>query len=364
MYLLVKPGGSKLWQMKYRHGGKARVYSIGPFSEIGLAEARAERDRAREWRREGKDPTQQRRTVKAEASTQQAATFRAIAEEWLAKQKYTDGHRRAQRVKLERDLYPYIGDVPIATITPEIALNPLRRIERRGTLETAAKVRRMASQIFRYAVVTSRATSDPAAFLSRALQSPQTQHRATIPFSEFPALFKALRAVPAELNTKLAIAWVLTTACRTAEMRFAQWGEIDGKVWRVPASRMKMRREHVVPLSRQAMAVLNRAREIRSEPGPHALLFPGFTRHGALSENALLALLARAGFFGRQTTHGFRSAFSTWAHEEHEAHPDIIESALAHVQGGVQVRLQPLVVISASGASCCRRGQTRWKPAA
>ena len=152
-----------------------------------------------------------------------------------------------------------------------------------------------------------------------------------------PALLKTIAAVPAELNTRLAFYWLLLTASRTGEMRFATWDEIeDGKLWRVPAERMKMQRPHVVPLSRQAQAVLKRAQDIRTGPGGEALLFPGFTRHGALSENALLALLARAGYFGRQTGHGFRASFSTWAHEVHEADPDVIEACLAHVKEGVR----------------------------
>ena len=184
--------------------------------------------------------------------------------------------------------------------------------------------------------MTARATADPAALLSKALKTSDTRHRATIAFSQFPSLFKALKAVPAEVNTKLALYWLILTVCRTGEMRFASWGEVDGKLWRIPASRMKMKRDHVVPLSRQAIVVLERAREIRVSPEPEALLFPGFTRHGALSENAMLALLARAGYFGRQTSHGFRSSFSTWSNEEHEAAPDVIEAALAHVQEGVR----------------------------
>ena len=151
-----------------------------------------------------------------------------------------------------------------------------------------------------------------------------------------PELFKALQAVPAELNTKLAFYWLLLTAARTGEMRFARWGEVRGEKWRIPAERMKMKLEHVVPLSDQSLAILTKAQPLRTGPEAEALLFPGFTRHGALSENALLALLARAGYFGRQTGHGFRASFSTWAHEVAEADPDVIEACLAHVKEGVR----------------------------
>jgi integrase len=336
MYLLIKPSGSKLWQMKYRYAGKERVYSIGAFPEVLLTAARVERDRAREWLRQGKDPTIERRITKANAATQQAITFRLIAEEWLERQKYSERHRRAQRVMLDRDLLPYLGDLPIRQITTQMVLEALRRIERRGALEMAAKARRMVSQIFRYAVHTGQADADPAALLAGALKTADTKHRATVAFGELPQLFEALQAVPAELNTKLGFYWLLLSACRTVEMRFASWAEIDGKLWRVPAQRMKMRRDFIVPMSTQAISILERAREIRAGDGPEALIFPGFSRSGALSENALLALLARAGYFGRQTAHGFRALFSTWAHEVREAHPDVIEACLAHQGDGVR----------------------------
>ena len=336
MYLAVKTNGAKLWRLKYRHGGKERVYSIGAFPEVGLADARGARDQAREWLRQGKDPVIERRVVKANASTQQATTFRVIAEEWLARQHFSIRHLAAQRTRLDRDLLPHLGGLPVAEITTALVLEALRRVERRGTLETAAKCRRLVSQIFRFAVQTARAESDPAALLTGALKSPDTKHRATIPPEEMPHLFKVLDVIPAEINTKLALYWLILTAARTGEMRYATWGEIRGERWRIPAERMKMKLEHVVPLSQQALAVLKRAHDLRTGPGPDSLLFPGFTRHGGLSENALLALLARAGYFGRQTAHGFRASFSTWAHETHEADPDVIEACLAHVKEGVR----------------------------
>jgi integrase len=230
-----------------------------------------------------------------------------------------------------------LGNLPIKDVTPTVALETLRRIERRGALETAAKCRRIASQIFLYAIQTARADEDPIASLKGALATPDTKHRATIGADEMPALFEAIAAVPAELNTKLAFYWLVLTAARTSEMRFANWGEIEGgKLWRIPAERMKMRDGHTVPLSTQAMRVLKHAKPLRRDDDASALLFPGFTRHGALSENALLALLARAGYFGRQTAHGFRASFSTWAHEVREADPDVIEACLAHRRGDVR----------------------------
>lgn len=336
MYLAVMPNGSKLWRLKYRHGGKERIYSIGPFPEIGVAEARKERDRARTILREGKDPTIERKVAKTAAAAAQGDTFRAVAEEWFARQSFSENHVQATRKRLDSDLYPTLGDLPIGEITPAIALETLRRVERKGLLETAAKCRRLAGQIFRYAMQTARATSDPVAPLRDALKPPETRNRATVPLEEMPALLTTIGAVPCELTTRLCFLFTVLTCARTAEARFATWAEIKGDRWIVPADRMKARREHVVPLSTQALAVVERAKSIRTGPESDALLFPGFTRSGHLSENALLALLARAGYFGRQTTHGFRASFSTWAHEAMEANPDHIEACLAHVVPGVR----------------------------
>jgi len=337
LYLALMPSGAKLWRVKYRHGGKESIYSIGDYKEISLAQARLERDRARDWLREGKDPVAERRRLKAGVGSAQENTFEKVSEEWLAKQKYSERHRVAQRKRLDDDLIPVIGAIPVADVKPADVLEVLMRFEARGTLEMGAKCRRMTSQIFRYAVQTGRATADPAALLVGAIKTPEVHHRATVPLKEMPALLEAINNVPSELNTKLAFYWLLLTATRTGEMRFATWGEIeDGKLWRIPAARMKMSREHVVPLSNQAQHILQSTAALRPSADDSALLFPGFTRHGALSENALLALLARAGYFGRQTAHGFRASFSTWAHEVHEADPDVIEACLAHGKQGVR----------------------------
>lgn len=337
LYLAVLPTGSKLWRFKYRFVGKERVYSIGPYPEVTLAEARDARTHARKLVRQRQDPVAVRRSGRVAEEAVQANTFAAVAAEWLARQDYSPAHLAAQRKRLDDALLPAVGATPIGDVTPAQVLQVLRGFEERGALEMAAKCRRMASQIFRYAASTARTTTDPAALLRGAIKSPDTKHRATVPLKEMPALLKALARVPAELNTRLALYWLLLTAARTGEMRFATWDEVeDGKLWRVPAVRMKMQREHLVPLSKQAQHVLKRAAEIRTSESDDALLFPGFTRHGALSENALLALLARAGYFGRQTAHGFRASFSTWAHEVAEADPDVTEACLAHVRRDVR----------------------------
>ena len=342
LYLLVKASGAKLWQWPYRHAGKSNVYSIGPFPDVNIAEARVERDKARAWLKAGLDPNIEKQAERARVAARQGDTFEKIANEWFAKEsaRWSKAHADARRRLLDRDLVKPLGAVPIADLeqSPATALAALQRIEARGAHEIAAKGRIVGSMICRFAIVTGRMKHDPFAHLGQALARPPVQHRATIGLDEMPALFKALAEVPAEANTRLALYWLILTATRTIEMRFATHGEIDAKakLWRIPAARMKMRDPHVVPLSTQAQRVLELAQPLRTSDAAGALLFPGFTKHGALSENALLALLARAGYYGRQTSHGFRSSFSTWAHEVAEADPDVVEACLAHSRGDVR----------------------------
>lgn len=338
LFLLVQRSGAKLWRMKYRHGGNERLYAIGAYPDVGLAAARAERDRARGWLREGRDPVQTRQLEKTVVRAKQANTFAAVADEFAQTQEWSPAHRAAVERRLKRELLPAFGALPIDAITAPLVLATLKKIEARDALETASKCRILASQIFRHAIITGRMTVDPAAHLSKVMTTRKPVNRATVALAEMPTLFGALAKVPAEPHTKLAFYWLLLTATRTAETRFAVWAEIDSgeKVWRVPPERMKMRNEHVVPLSTQALKILDRATELRTSDDDGGLIFPGFTRAGHLSENALLALLARAGFYGRQTAHGLRASFSTWAHERAEADPDVVEACLAHARGDVR----------------------------
>lgn len=338
MYLAVTPSGGKLWRLKYRLGGSEGTYSIGSYPQFGVSAARTERDKAKAWIAEGLDPSKARAAEQAAAKLAQGQTFATVAADYLGRQDFTRDHRQALQTLLDRDLLPAIGAVPIAELTTPQVLAALRPIEARAP-ESCAKARRLIGQVCRYGIATGIAKDDPAAALARGvLKRAPGEHRATVPTEEMPALLAALAAVPAELSTRLAVYWVLLTACRTGEMRFAPWSEISGDTWIVPAPRMKMRRDHVVPLSRQALRVLDAARALRTTNAPDELIFPGFTRSGYLSENAITALLARCGFFGRQTGHGFRASFSTWAHETAKARVDVTELCLAHTVQGVRGR--------------------------
>jgi integrase len=338
LYLLIQPNGPRLWRLKYRHAGIEKTYSIGSYNEVSLARARAERDRAREWLRQGLDPVIQRRVGRSVAASDQGASFSVIAEEWYAAQlkKWSATHAQAQRRLIDRFLLPTLGPLPIADVEAAHVLESLRAIERKGAHELLAKSRAITAHVFRYAIATGRAKTDPTLALANAFTRPPVINRATVGPDELPALFEALAAVPAELSTKLAFYFQIATCVRPGEVRFAPWSEIDdkAKLWRIPPERMKMRAPFVQPLSSLALEILKRAAELRQSRKPDELIFPGFTRAGHLSENAFTALLARAGFYGRQTAHGMRSAFATWAHEQ-EFDATAVELCLAHRPGGV-----------------------------
>lgn len=365
LYLWIQPNGSKLWRLRFRLGDKQREYSIGPWGhgagEFTLEAAQAEAARAKGIIAEGGDPVRSRQienvnreAERARQRAEQAAklvTFGTLAEDWFAvhSRKWSPAHKQAQGSRLDNEILPIIGRLPIGLIDAPRILELLRGIERRGKHELLGKCRIVVSQVFRYGVATARAKDDPTAALRGAFVRPPVEHRQTIEPKEFPAMFKALRAVPAEAVTKLAFYWCAATACRTGEMRFATWREIeeieveDGKkhrkitAWRVSASRMKMRRDWIQPLSPLAVQILERARALRTSDDDSAIIFPGFAsraKHGALSENALLAMLARAGYFGRMTTHGLRASASTWMYER-GFDPVAVELCLAHTMPGV-----------------------------
>jgi integrase len=335
---LIQPNGPRLWRLKYRHAGVEKTYSIGAYPEVSLARARAERDRAREWLRQGLDPVIQRRVGRSLVAADQGASFDVVVEEWYAAKlkKWSETHAQAQRRLIDRFLLPALGPLPIADIEAPHVLEALRVIERKGAHELLAKSRAITGHVFRYAIATGRAKTDPTLALTNAFTRLPVINRATVAPDELPALFKALAEVPAELSTKLAFYFQIATCVRPGEVRFAPWAEIDdkGKVWRIPLERMKMRASFVQPLSPLALDILKRADELRQSRKPDELIFPGFTRAGHLSENAFTALLARAGYYGRQTAHGMRSAFATWAHEQ-EFDATAVELCLAHHPGGV-----------------------------
>lgn len=341
LYLLVTAAGGKLWRLKYRVAGVERKLSLGKYPAVTLGEARKARDAAKAKAEGGDDPAAAKRRARVAAKLSAATTFGAVAQEYIAKAE-REGRAPATIKKLEWSrqwLQPAIGRRPIDQIEPHELLALLKKQEARGNLETARRTRAFASRVFRYAVATARAKADPAGLLLGAVAAPQARHLAAI--VEPKRVGELLRAIDGYSGlpvTRAALALSPHVFVRPGELRQAEWSEFDfdAAVWRIPAARMKKRREHVVPLSRQALAILA---ELRGLTGHGRLLFPALGNYErALSENTVTACLRRMGFTADEmTAHGFRAMASTLLNESGKWHPDAIERALAH-RDGDQVR--------------------------
>ena len=331
MYLLVKPNGGKYWRLKYRVAGKEKVLALGVYPAIKLQAARKRRMEARELLTGGKDPGGERKAEKRYKRVLAGNTFEAVAREWYDNQreKWSAAHAGAVLTRLERELFPGLGARPIAEIDAPELLDVLRGIERRDALELVSKVRIIAGQVFRYAIATGRAKHDPSRDLRGALKTREVRHYARLSEAELPEFLVKLETFNGELLTRLAIKLLVLTFVRTGELRGATWTEFDTDKheWRVPAERMKTRAEHLVPLSAQAIEVLERLKEIT---GTREYVFPN-EHHPKrpMSENTILFALYRMGYQGRATGHGFRATASTILNEQ-GWDADVIERQLAH----------------------------------
>ena len=330
LYLLVTPGGSKLWRFDYRFDGKRNTLSFGKWNDVELAQARERRDEARKQLAAGHSPSPDREAERAAVNL-----FETVARNWHASAKKSWTVRYAKLVlgRLEADIFPDLGRDDIDQIEPPRLLEVVRKIEARGAIEMAKRVKNHCSEIFQYGIAEGKCRRDPAADIRRALMKARPkQHRAAVSPSEFPAFLTAVRKYDGDEITKLALTFTLLTMVRTQETRFAQWSEFenldsDEPLWRLSTERMKMSREHLVPLSRQALTILKRLKEISPSS---SYLFPADTRRGVISENTMLYALYRMGYHSRQTTHGLRRCASTILNETGMFEPDWVETQLAH----------------------------------
>lgn len=277
------------------------------------------------------DPSEQKRLKKLTPQINSDNRFEGVAREWHDKkvEEWTVAHAKGVMKRMEADLFPHIGHRPIADIEAPELLAVLRMIEKRGALEVAQKSKQTCGQIFRYAIATGRAKSDPSADLKGALKTRKAKNHAYIKESDLPEYLKRLEAYDGDKLTKLGLKLLLLTFVRSAELRGATWQEIswDKAEWRIPAERMKMKEEHIVPLCKQALSIL---REVQAISGNREHLFPNSViPNKMMSENTLLYALYRMGYHSRATTHGFRSTASTILNE-HGFRPDVIERQLAH----------------------------------
>ena len=323
LYLLVKAGGSKLWRMNYRFEGRQKTLAIGVYPKIGLAAARAARDAAKEKLAIGEDPSNR-------DDRRDGITFEQAAREWFAgrRERWVPSYSDRIWARFEDDVFPSIGSKVVASITPTDVLTMLRKIEARGSLEMAKRVRQVVSSAFRYSVAVGYRQDDPSASLKDAMQSaPRQRHMAALRTEDLPQFFRRLRAYEGERQTRLAVEFVVHTFVRTGEIRFAKWSEIGDTLWRIPAERMKMRKEHIVPLTPHVQGLL---RDLRKEARGSEWVVPDIELVKPISENTMLFALYRMGYHSRATIHGFRSTASTILNESRLWHPDVIERQLAH----------------------------------
>jgi len=334
MYLEVAPSGGKWWRFKYRYDGKEKRLSLGVYPDVSLKDARQRRDDARKLLANDIDPGENRKAVKAAKSDRAANSFEVIAREWFSKKSPGWAASNADKIiqRLENDAFPWLGAKPIAEINPPELLKALRRIEERGAVETAHRVRNYCSAIFRYAIQTGRAERDPSADLRGALPTHVKQHRAAITDPKAIAeLLRAMDGYQGAFVTKCALRLAPLFFVRPGELRKAEWAEfdLDKAEWNIPAERMKMREPHLVPLCTQAVKVL---RELHALTGEGRYVFPGARTNGRpMSDNAVLAALRRMGFAKDEMSgHGFRAMARTILDEVLQVRPDFIEHQFAH----------------------------------
>jgi len=333
LYLLVTDRGGKYFRFKYRIGGKEKLLALGTYPEISLADARQKRDEARRQVAQGIDPGAARKAQK-QAETQSMETFEVLAREWHIKYTPTwaPGHAAKVIRNLERDLFPWIGSRPINEIKAPELLSALHRIESRGALDTAHRVRTIASQVFRYAVATGRAERNPATDLIGALPPTIDKHLPSITDpKEVAPLLRAMEGYQGSFVVQCALRLAPLFFVRPGELRHAEWSEIDIEeaVWNIPAQKMKMKIAHIVPLCKQAIEIL---KELKPLTGASKYVFPsGRSFARPMSENAVNAALRRMGYDqGTMTGHGFRAMARTILDEVLHVRPDYIEHQLAH----------------------------------
>jgi integrase len=332
----VPTAGALRWRLRYRFAGKAKMLSLGTYPDVKLTEARDRRDAARALLREGVDPSadrQEKKNAPDIALTDEVKTFGAIARNWMSKQDIAEVTANKNRWLLETFLLPDLGDRPIREISARELLSTLRKIESTSKLETAKRARVKAGQVFRYAILEGLAENDPTTSLRGALKSPKQKHHAAITEpARIGELLRAIDGFSGQQVTLYALKLAPLVFVRPGELRHAEWPEIDldRAMWRIPAARMKMKSAHLVPLSKQAVALL---RELFEITGKGKFVFPGvLSSTRPISENTVNSALRRLGYGNEEMTgHGFRSMAATLLNEQ-GWNADAIERQLSHAE--------------------------------
>lgn len=333
LQLWVHPTGSRTWRLAYRFEGKQKNLTLGTYPDMKLVEARDLRDDAKRRLRKGEDPA----VVKEDTSSAPIRTFQEVYSEWFQKKKnrWSEGQSIRIDSRMKRNVMKDLGHLDIAKIDGETVLSMLRKIEERGAIDMAKRVRQSVGNVFQYAQPLGYVTVDPTVNMSKVMQTPPKKKRRNfVKPSGVPKLMAALNAYDGEPVTRLGLIFTLRNMVRTKETRFANWHEfedLDGKnpTWRIPAERMKTGLEHLVPLSKQSVEVLKEVRKFSLDTD---YVFPTDSREGVMSTNTMLFALYRMGYHSKATVHGFRTTASTILNETGHFHSDWIERQLAHVE--------------------------------
>lgn len=334
LYLEIWPNGRKYWRLKYRFRGKEKRLAFGIYPEVTLLSARKKREEARKLLADGIDPNAAKKEKERLQALNDKTTFEAVSREWhtLNHEQWDKIYSRNILHHLEVDMFPVIGGIPIANIKPLQILDALRLIEKRGAGEVARRALQYTSQVFRYAIITERAERNPATDLKGALKPMRHSHFASIEPDDIPAFLQAIYKNEARLyaQTRNAVLLLMLTFVRTSELVEASWNEfnLDNAEWIIPAERMKTRKQHMVPLSKQSLNIL---REQQKLTGQWKWIFPNQAHHQRhMSNNTILGAIRRIGYKGRMTGHGFRALAMSTIKEKLGYRHEVVDRQLAH----------------------------------
>lgn len=339
--LLVKPNGAKYWRMKYRYAGKQKTLALGTYPEVSLKDARLARDKAKLLLADNLDPVQERQAAKAKAELEAGLKFSTVALEWWTNQKgtWTDDHANRVWIRLKDNCFRQMDAKGMEQIRPQEVMAVIRKIEERGALDVASRVLQDIRRVYSFGIQMGHLTFNPALDLTGVLKARKPQHRASLPPEELGQFLVDLRTYSSQgrLLTQLALQLLTLTFLRPGELRGAHWEEIDldAALWRIPMSRMKMRTEHLVPLSTQAIALIN---EVKRITGQYDLLFPSERKRSEpMSDNTMRRAMFKLGYDGetegksRATPHGFRANASSILNEQ-GFNADAVERQLSHME--------------------------------
>jgi len=337
LYFRVKPNGRKSWTLRYKKpGGKWSWVGLGGYPTVTATMARKKAQKLRDQAYQGEHITEEARRRKQALQEAETDTFEILAQEWLEARRpgWADGTYQRAKSGLEIHIFPTVGKRPFASIHPMEWMELLREMEKKGILDRLNKVRQHCKEIYDLARVTGRITHNPLDGLNKFLQSRPNENYAHVGQKDLPDLIRSIRGYPYSFDVALALQLLMLTAVRPSELREARWNEFDlsAGLWTIPAERMKKRRNHVVPLSRQAIDIL---KDLYRLTGAYPMLLPGRNDRKKARSNMVFSMaLRRMGYGGRQTAHGFRHIASTLLREK-GFHRDFVEAQLSHVEGGV-----------------------------